>query len=201
VNGVRFFMQRLWAAGMDARECKGIRIASIGPKTAEALANFGLRADLIPAEYRAESILAGLAAKGPEGQRFLLPRAMVARDVLPDTLRQWGARVDVVPAYETVLPREKTADILASLKAGTIDCVTFTSSSTVSNFFQLFDRKELPGLLQGVCIAAIGPITAKTAASFGLKVDVMPSEYTIPALVDAILTHFQGDRSAGELLV
>ncbi|MDY0042361.1 MAG: uroporphyrinogen-III C-methyltransferase, partial [Desulforhabdus sp.] len=97
VNGVRFFMGRLNSAGFDVRELKGISLAAIGPKTAEALGDFGLRADLVPPEYRAEAILEGLKKENPGSLRFLLPRAMASRDVLPDTLREWGAQVDVVP--------------------------------------------------------------------------------------------------------
>lgn len=190
VNGVRFFMDRLWAAGGDARGLSGVRVAAIGPKTAEALQNCGLRPDFVPAEYRAEAILEGLAGEDVRGKGFLLPRARIARDVLPETLRSRGARVDVVPAYETVLPREEASGVLQRLQAGAIDCVTFTSSSTVSNFFQLFDRAELMPCLENVRVACIGPITAKTAKDHGLQVDIMPSEYTIPALVRALCDHF-----------
>jgi len=192
VNGVKFFMERLWAAGLDARELKGVRLAAIGPKTAEALEKYGLRADLVPKEYRAESILEGLAGEDLKGQRFLMPRALVARDVLPDTLRGWGCTVDVVPAYETVLPKERSSGMLSRFTDGEIDCLTFTSSSTVSNFFSLFQKDEILPLLQGrATIACIGPITARTAEEYGLKTDIMPDEYTIAGLVRAIRAHFE----------
>lgn len=191
VNGVKFFMERLWTAGLDSRALKGCRVAAIGPKTAESLQNYGLRPDLIPKEYRAESILEGLEKQDIKGCRFLMPRAMVARDILPETLRNWGAHVDVVPTYQTVLPAEKASEVIERLRAKTIHCVTFTSSSTVTNFVQLFDSKELLPLMEQVCVASIGPVTAQTAASYGLKVNVMPSEYTIPALVRAIRDYFE----------
>jgi uroporphyrinogen III methyltransferase/synthase len=191
VNGVRFFMERLRAAGLDCRELKGVRIAAIGPKTAEALGWCGLLPDLVPEEYRAEAILEGLAGSGVEGRSFLMPRAMVARDVLPDTLRERGARVDVVPAYQTVLPAGRADAILDLLSRGEIDCLTFTSSSTVSNFFSLFKKEEILPHLEKTAIACIGPITAETAAKFGLRADIMPVDYTIPGLTGAICTFYE----------
>jgi len=191
VNGVRCFMERLRTAGRDVRDLHGVRLAAIGPKTAEALEQCGLRPDLVPDEYRAEAILEGLSSESITGKRFLLPRAMVARDVLPETLRRLGAQVDVVPAYRTVLPRDRSTEMVERLRSGEIDCLTFTSSSTVSNFFSLFEREAILGLLKTVRIACIGPITAKTAEEHGLKVDIMPSEYTIAGLVEAIRTHFE----------
>lgn len=194
VNGVRLFMQRLRLRGRDVRELHGLRLAAIGPKTAEALEQMGLCPDLVPSEYRAEAILDGLFGEELKGRRFLLPRALVARDVLPETLRQWGAEIDVIPAYQTVLPREKTSEMIEWLRSGGIDCLTFTSSSTVSNFFSLFEKDAILPLLRGVCVACIGPITAKTAQEHGLEVDVMPSDYTIAGLVGAIRAHFEGIR-------
>ena len=191
VNGVRFFMERLRLTGRDVRDLHGARLAAIGPKTAEALEQYGLRPDLVPNEYRAESILEGLSGEEINGKRILLPRAMAARDVLPETLRQWGAQVDVVPAYQTVLPRERSTEMMEHLRSGKIDCLTFTSSSTVSNFFSLFEQSAILPLLKHVCIACIGPITAKTAEEHGLYVDVMPSEYTITGLVQALRSHFE----------
>jgi len=152
----------------------------------------------VPGEYRAEAILEGLKGENLTGQRFLMPRAMVAREVLPDTLGKWGAQVDVVPAYQTVLPAERSSHVLELLRKGAIHCVSFTSSSTVSNFFSLFDKSELLPLLEHVTIASIGPITTETAEKFGLKVSIMPSDYTIPALVDAICTYFRGRQSASK---
>ncbi len=191
VNGVRFFLDRLWHAGRDVRSLSGLRIAAIGPKTAAALEGRGVRPDLVPGEYRAEAILEGLAGEDIAGRRFLLPRARIARDILPDTLRERGAAVDVVTAYETGLPEERSAEILERLRARAIDCLTFTSSSTVSNFFSLFARDEILPLLAPVTVACIGPITAQTAVEHGLTVSIMPTEYTIPGLTDAIRDHYR----------
>jgi uroporphyrinogen III methyltransferase/synthase len=190
VNGVRCFMERLKAAGLDVRDLKGVKLAAIGPATAEALEKHGLRPDLVPGEYKAEAVLEGLSGENLKGKRFLLPRAMVARDVLPGTLREWGVEVDVVPAYQTILPSARSAEILDSLRAGAIDCVTFTSSSTVSNFFSLFERDEILSQLGNVAIASIGPITSETAGECGLKIDIQPDQYTIKALAQAICDYF-----------
>ncbi len=190
VNGVHFFMERLRSAKRDVRDLHGMRLAAIGPKTAEALEQCGLRPDLVPGEYRAEAILEGLSGEEIKGKHILLPRALAARDLLPETLRQWGARVDVVPAYQTVLPPDRSPEMLERLRSGNIDCLTFTSSSTVSNFFSMFERGSILPLLKNVCIACIGPVTAKTAEAHGLTVHVMPSEYTIAGLTEAIRARF-----------
>jgi uroporphyrinogen III methyltransferase/synthase len=190
VNGVEFFLQRLFATGCDVRELKGLRLCAIGPKTAEVLDRHGLRLDLIPEEYRAESILDGLSGEPVTGLRFLMPRALAARDILPETLRRRGAQVDVVAAYQTVLPDSRTASVFQALTQGQVDCLTFTSSSTVSNFFGMFERDAIMPVLKGVAIACIGPVTGQTAEKYGLTVDIMPSTYTIPAMVEAIQDYF-----------
>lgn len=190
VNGVRFFMERLWAAGSDVRQLQGIRLAAIGPKTAEALQQCGLRVDVVPGEYRAEALLEEIGAGDLAGQRFLIPRALAARDILPVTLREQGAQVDLVAAYETVLPAAPSAEILDLLEQGKIDCLTFTSSSTVENFFSLFDKGCLPSSLRSVAVACIGPITAQTAEKHGLKVAIMPADYTIAGLARAVCSYF-----------
>ncbi len=188
VNGVKYFMERLLAAGRDARDLKGISLAAIGPKTAEALESVMLHADLVPGEYRAEAILKALCERGVSGKRFLVPRAKVAREILPEKLVELGAKVDVVPAYQTILPQKDGA--CAPLSNCEIDCITFTSSSTVSNFFSLVSKEELAGCVDRIAVACIGPITAETAAQFGLKTSIMPSEYTIQGLVDSIVSYF-----------
>ncbi len=194
VNGVRFFMERLSAAGLDVRALGGRRLAAIGPKTAEALEKLMLRPDLVPSEYRAEAIIDAFEGKQLQGVRFLMPRAMVARDVLPDKLREWGAQVDVVPAYRTILPEESAPEVAALFKNGDADCLTFTSSSTVTNFFRLLDPGDILPHLKNAAIACIGPITADTAKSFGLEISIMPSQYTIEGLVESIVSHFSRKR-------
>ncbi|MGA2226444.1 MAG: uroporphyrinogen-III C-methyltransferase [Syntrophobacteraceae bacterium] len=191
VNGVKFFVERLLSAGKDARDLKGIRLAAIGPKTAEALESFTLRPDLVPSEYRAEAILEALSQHSVREKRFLMPRAMVAREILPEKLREWGAQVDVVPAYMTVLPEHDVEKIRMLLSNCEIDCLTFTSSSTVSNFFALISNEDLQHCADRMAVACIGPITAQTAEKFGLKTSIMPSQYTIRGLVDSIVSFFE----------
>ena len=190
VNGVKFFIERLLAAGRDARDLKGIGIAAIGPKTTEALESVLLKPDLVPSEYRAEAILEALSATRVHAKRFLIPRALAAREILPDRLRELGAEVDVVPAYQTVLPEQDVKKIRALLTGCEIDCLTFTSSSTVSNFFTLIGNEDLRSCMDRTAVACIGPITAETAARYGLKTSIMPSEYTIRGLVDSIVSHY-----------
>lgn len=185
-NGVRFFLRRLQELGRDLRVVHDIRVATIGPATAAALDEGGLRADLVPAEYRAEAILAEMESD-LRGVRILIPRAAEAREVLPAGLRERGAQVDVVTAYRTVQVADQAGPVLDLLRTRQIDAVTFTSSSTVVNFAELFPGENLPALLNGVTIACIGPITAETAARYGLAAHIIPSAYTIPALAEALV--------------
>ncbi len=191
VNGVRPFMERLRGLGRDTRALAGLRICCIGPRTAEALARFGLSADVVPAEYQAEGVIAALSAAGVAGQRVLIPRAEVARELLPQELTALGAQVDVVTAYRTVLPPVDREPIKDLLRQGEIAVATFTSSSTVKNFCSVFEHPdEMRKLMDGCLIACIGPITAKTARDLGLQVTITATENTIPALVDALVRYF-----------
>ena len=193
VNGVRFFFQRLQEHGEDVRALHGIRIAAIGPKTATELTYRGLRLDLVPSEYRAEAVIEGLGEHEVRGKRFLLPRAAKAREILPEKLEEMGGQIDVVTAYETIRPAGKSEEVRNLLKKGAISCVTFTSSSTVENFAAMFPGDDLPSLLDKVAIACIGPITAQTAEEHGLKVNIMPAEYTIEALTADVVEYFSRD--------
>ena len=190
VNGVEHFFSRLDRGG-DVRDLKGIRLAAIGPATAAALGSRGLKPDYVPPEYRAEAVIEGLLAKGIAGSRVLIPRALEAREVLPEKLAQAGAEVDVVTAYETVLEDTGTEDMKQMLSAGEIDIITFTSSSTVKNFAQLLDGMDLSSLAGSVTVACIGPVTADTARELGLSVDLVADDYTIPGLVQALISQAQ----------
>jgi uroporphyrinogen III methyltransferase/synthase len=189
-NGVRFFWERLRAAGRDARSLTRARVAAIGPATAEALRGHGLEPDVVPPEFKAEGLLAALADEPMAGVQVLLPRAATARDVLPATLEQRGATVHVVPAYRTVRSSREVRLLRDLLGARRVDAVTFTSSSTVTNFCQALGEADVPALLEGVTIACIGPITAETAREHGLVPHLVCADYTIPALVSALATHF-----------
>lgn len=194
INAIAFFFRRLSEKGLDARALKGVRIGVVGTATAEALARHGLRADLLPAEFTGEGLAAALLAEGVAGQKILLPRAQEAREVLVEKLAEGGAAVTVVPVYRNVRP-DSYDEVRGALERKEIDVVTFTSSSTVSNFLEMLairDQDEFARLLGGVKVAVIGPITAKTAASKGLAIDIQPETYTIPALVAAVVAYFAG---------
>ena len=191
INGVKYFIERLKKQGKDIRELKGIKICAIGPATAKAIEDLGIKVDLLPKEYRAESIITGLGKTKIKGRRFLLPRALKAREVLPEEIKRLGGKVDVVTAYRTVQPKEKTDEIRKMLREKRVDVVTFTSSSTVENFVNMFKRNEVPGILNGTRVACIGPITKDTATKLGIKTDIMPEKYTIPALTEAIGEYYK----------
>jgi uroporphyrinogen III methyltransferase/synthase len=178
-NGVDRFFARLSDAGALA----GVRVAAIGTATASALARHGARADLVPEEYVAESLLASLEEAAPvAGRRFLIARAAVARDVLPDALRAAGAVVDVVDAYRTVRPARSRELLSILLDRGGLDLTTFTSASTVTNFVDLVGARRAAGARA----ASIGPITSAAAREAGLDVAVEADEYTVAGLVAAI---------------
>jgi uroporphyrinogen III methyltransferase/synthase len=190
VNGVQSFMGRLWFHHKDVRCLAGIRVCCIGPRTQEEAARWGMAADLVPKNFQAEGILEAMSGLGVEGQKILIPRAKVAREILPDQLKDMGATVRVVQAYRALPPAMDIAAIRDRLRTREIHYLTFTSSSTVRNFCQLFDdRQELQELTRHSTVAVIGPITAQTVQEEGLSVDVVALENTVPALVDAIITH------------
>ena len=196
-NGVSAFFERLRVRGGDIRDLAGIAIAAIGPQTRAAIEARGLRVAITPVEYRAEAVADALIAAGVAGRRVLLARAAAARTVLPQRLAAAGAIVDEVPVYRTIVPAD--AATAPALFAGDRrpDLLTFTSSSTLTNFARLFPTAELPRLLADVAIGCIGPITAATARDLGLRVDVQPAEYTIPAVAAAIVEYFgRGGRSS-----
>ncbi len=195
-NGVRFFFDRLKGLRFDLRVLKGVKIGVIGPATAQALAEFHLRPDLVPERYQAEYLLEVLSGLSLSGQKVLIPRAEQAREVLPEGLRNMGAEVRVVSAYKTLPAQGEKEPLEEKLSREEIDCLTFTSSSTVINFLALFPRQKILPLLKNVAIACIGPITARTARDNGLQVTVVAEEYTIPGLVQAIERHYSSKLKA-----
>jgi uroporphyrinogen III methyltransferase/synthase len=187
VNGVDPFFERLFNKGGDARTLAHLKTAVIGPATAERLINYGLKSDIVPQNYRAESVVAAFAKQDLKGKKILLPRAKEARPVLPVELTRMGAQVEEIPVYETVMDADSAQGIRNALTRGEVDLVTFTSSSTVTNFHQMLPEDQQQSLMQGVRTAAIGPITAQTARGLGFSVDIEAQTYTIDGLVDAIL--------------
>jgi uroporphyrinogen III methyltransferase/synthase len=192
INGVKYFFDRLYGLGKDVRSLKNIKVGAIGPKTAEAVYEKGIRPDLVPDEYRAEAVVDEFKKRCAKGLRILLARAAEARDLLPEELRKMGAHVDVVEAYRTVMPETGTEKARSMLKDSEIHMVTFTSSSTVTNFIAMFkeDGDKVRQWMERVDVACIGPITAKTAEENGLKVSLIAVEYTIEALTGAILEYY-----------
>jgi uroporphyrinogen III methyltransferase/synthase len=190
-NGVRFFLERILALGRDIRDLKGPRICAIGPKTAEALDSLKVKVDFVPSEYRAESIFEGLKKEDLKRKRLLIPRAKLARDVLPQKLREIGASVDVVEVYQTIRASGNAEEVKRLLRNKSISAITFTSSSTVSNFVDLVGINEVRDLMGGIVTASIGPITAEKARTLGIETTVMPAEFTIPALVEALVEYFR----------
>lgn len=190
VNGVDFFFHRLFEKGKDVRALGNVRTATIGPATAKRLRDFGLKSDIVPETYRAESIIEAFKNEPMDGKRVLLPRAKEARPVLPTEVRKMGATVDEIAAYRTEQAGDNLDLLISRLEQRSIDIVTFTSSSTVRNFKALLPAEGFESLIDGVKIACIGPITANTAKELGFRVDIEAQEYTIPGLCEAILRHY-----------
>jgi uroporphyrinogen III methyltransferase/synthase len=185
VNGVEAFFAALAGVGRDARALAAARVCAIGPATAAAAARYGIRADLVPDEFVAEAAVEALAATGVEGKRILLPRAEIARAVLPEGLRARGAEVAEVTAYRTVQDGAGSEEVRRRLHAGEVDLVTFTASSTARNFASLVGPD-----VGAAKVASIGPVTSGTVRELGMEVHVEAGEYTIPGLVRAIRTFY-----------
>lgn len=189
-NGVRFFFRRLQETGRDLRDLKGIRICTIGPATASALEAMGIRVDLVPESYISEGVVSAFDKHDINGRKILLPRAEMARDVIPDGLAALGAAVDVVTVYRTVASDRKKGELELLIAAGKVDVITFTSPSTVTNFMAIMEKDfRLPPQIR---IACIGPVTAAAVKKAGLPVDILREEFTIPGLVEALIEFFEG---------
>jgi len=190
VNGVERFFERLHAGGGDSRALGPCRVAAVGPRTAEALAAHGIRPDLIPSGYHAEGIVEAFAGQDVSGSKALYPKADRARDVIPAGLAALGMEVVAPVAYRTTLPDSLPHEALAALEERRIHCVTFTSSSTVSNLAAMVGENRLIHLLEGVAVASIGPVTSATCRELGLRVDLEPAVSTIEALTEEIVRYF-----------
>lgn len=206
-NGVKMVLTRLRELGLAPEILRGTRIATIGPATAASLAEYHLSADLVPAEFIAESVAEALRTEASQrgttlaGQRILLARAAEARQVLISELEQAGACVDVVAAYQTVpvaQDDQRGREVIALLRQQQLDIITFTSSSTVHHFMHWLSQSApdiaillaYPGRQPMVpLIACIGPITARTARDYGLEVSVEASKFTTAGLVEALITY------------
>jgi uroporphyrinogen-III synthase len=208
VNGVDAVWGRLRKLGLAGGDWGHLRIAAIGPATNQAIQDRGLKVSVVPREYVAEAVVKSLRAR-VKGKRVLLARAKVARDVIPRELRKVGAEVDVVEAYETVVPKSSARRLRSVLIDSKLrpDVITFTSSSSVRNCVALLAPGENPHPfaksakgwgtrrgrgrprrteLDGIQFASIGPVTSSTLREFGLPVHIEAREYTIPGLIKAI---------------
>ena len=208
VNGVEAMWERLAKLGLSLelpreghsgraarrnQQAKRLLIAAIGPATKKAIEQRGVSVSIVPEQYVAESVVRSLRAK-VKGKRVLLVRAKIARDVIPQELRRAGAHVDVVEAYETVVPKSSRSRLQRLMKDPTRrpHVVTFTSSSTVRNFVNLLStrgqaKQRIPQM-DGVLMSSIGPVTSATLREFGLPVQIKAKVFTIPGLVAALMS-------------
>jgi uroporphyrinogen III methyltransferase/synthase len=194
-NGVDYFLKRLLSRGLKLEDLDELRVCAIGQRTADKLHEAHIHVDLVPSQSTAEGVFTALFefAGGVErlrGLNILLPRALVGREHLPKALEEAGARVDVVPAYQTVLPDDLDRGKLSAMLAGSGDCIAFTSPSTIKNLAKLFDTHDLGKVLPGLAIACIGTVTSTTALEYGLHVDIQPTTFTSADLAHAIADYF-----------
>lgn len=188
INGVDAFFQRLFELGKDIRDLKGLKVCAIGPATEDGIKKYYLRVNCRPPKFVAESVVEELKKVTTiKGERFLLPRADIARSFLPDELQKLGGKVTDLVAYKTIMAQPRNMNLVDKLRNGEVDIVTFTSSSTVRNFVEIIGKENLLALNSHVQYASIGPITTQTAEEMGLHIAIKADEYTIPGLVSAIL--------------
>lgn len=185
-NAVDIFFQMLINTGQDARAFHSCKLCAIGQETADSLAGHGLKPELVTSEYTAEGLAAALGDWEMRGIRVLVPRAEIARDALPSLLASRGAEVEILPVYRGDCPAEAGHDLVQLFEGEGADVITFTSSSTVSNFVRAFPEDRLPAILGDAEIACMGPVTADTARKLGLEVSIVAREYTTHGLVQAI---------------
>jgi uroporphyrinogen III methyltransferase/synthase len=199
-NGVDRFFERMLERGLDARALVGVKVAAVGSATADRLMDFAIRPDLIPADFRAEGLLEAFRERGVgAGARILIPRALDAREILPEELRADGAAVDVVAVYR-VVPAEPDPEAMAELRKGEVDVVTFASGGTAKSFLNVLEAAGLDprAVLGSTLVASVGPVTTAALAKLGYEVDIEAEESTMASLVEAIADHYcaRGDDAA-----
>jgi uroporphyrinogen III methyltransferase/synthase len=201
-NAVDACLGRLLASPRDVRALGGVKLCAVGPATAERLSRRGLKVDLVPHEYRAEAVVHALSASAElRGLKVFLPRADIGRDTVADELRKQGATVTEAIVYRTIAAdseREGEPDIYRMLLERAIDVVTFTSGSSMRSFVKMLGAEPAADLLRSTAVASIGPVTAEAAAQHDIHTTIMPSQYTVAALVDAIVGYFAGIQPSGE---
>ena len=195
-NTVGAVFSAIGEAGLDARALGGIKACAIGGKTREALASRGIHADLVPEDARAEGVIAALRPLLSARTRVLLPRAEAAREVLPDSLREVGAEVDVVAAYQNLPPEPEEVERIRSLvDPAEGDAVLFTSSSTVQNLFDGIGQ-DAADRLNALDLFSIGPITTQTAENLGLRVAATSRDQTVESLVATVRAYYASPEDA-----
>jgi uroporphyrinogen III methyltransferase/synthase len=195
-NAVEHLFEAIAAVGLDARAFGEAMVCAVGPRTAEVLAEHGVKADLVPKVFRGIELAHALLAALPDPKkvRVLLPRARIAKDTIPDALRTAGVNVDIVVAYDTVSPNDEEKDRIRTLvRERDVDAVAFTSSSTVENLCDILGP-DAKNLLDGIVKASIGPDTTATAVVRGIGVDVVAETPTAAALVEALVKHYSRDQ-------
>jgi uroporphyrinogen III methyltransferase/synthase len=192
VNSVDPFLARLTQVGKTLLDLQKLKTAAVGAATAARLAEVGISLALVPTRYQAEGLLDSFDAAGMRGKHVLIPQAARARDILPATLRRWGADVTLIEAYRTVVPVCDSGAVKQRLQRGEVDIVTFTSSSTASNFSQLFGGAALSSIVGNAAIACIGPITAKTVEELSGQVAILACRSNIDGLIEALVEYCAG---------
>lgn len=201
VNGVEHFLERFESLGHDVTELYDLRVCAVGEATSVRLRDSDIHVDVVPRQFTAEGVFESLSdylggIEKLDRLNFLMPRALVSRDYLPKALEAAGARVDDVPAYKTVAPKSpELTKVKTLIQGGGVDCITFTSPSTINNFALAFETNNLSKILEDVKVACIGEVTSTTAAEFGIKADICPTEYTIEALTDAIIAYYSAQKN------
>ncbi len=194
-NAVEFFLKRMETKGHAVSDLDEVKVCAIGEATANKLTEKQIHVDLVPGDSRAEGVFSALSEFVGGNDKLatlniLFPRAAVARDYLPRALEEAGARVDLVPTYQTVMPKNLDRGRLTAMLTGSADCIAFTSSSSVRNLATLFDTHDLSGVLKSVDVACIGDVTSETAAEFGLEVDIQPKQFNVEMLAEAIAKYY-----------
>lgn len=190
VNGVAAFFERLLVNNQYYGVLKNMTVVAVGPKTAEALKDNFIRADLVPQDHRAEGVVAALLEAGIEGKRVLYPRAEVVRPLLVESLTAAGAEVCAPVAYRTVMPDGQAEQIRALLAGGELDAICFSSSSTFKNLMAMLGD-DLTGLLGETRLFSIGPQTSETIRRLGFEVALEPQEWTLDSLIQAMIAYYR----------
>jgi uroporphyrinogen III methyltransferase/synthase len=194
INAASLFLRRFHHLGHEISELDALRVCALNDATRQQLEGSHVHVDLVPEKLATDGVLAALETYSGgrdalRGLNFLLPRAAISRDYLPQALEDAGARVDVVAAYRTASNNSELIQLNVLLAGGGIDCVVFTTPSSMRTFARLFDTNDLSRLLKDVAVACAEKRTARTAAEFDLRADIIPSEPTVAALVHALTAH------------